>query len=142
MRKTILLILFLTGISALFSQQSKNFQKVIEVLSAQEKAWNEGNIDAFMEGYWHSDSLTFVGKNGVKKGWTATRDGYIKGYPDKETMGKLKFDILKTESLGKNAVHVIGRWTLFRSIGDVGGYFSLIFKKMSGKWYIISDHTS
>ncbi len=139
---TFVFLLLLPGAFSLLAQSPKNIKNALNVLSVQEKAWNEGNIDGFMEGYWHSDSLTFAGKNGVKKGWDNTREGYIKGYPDKEAMGKLKFDVLKAEALGKVHVHIIGRWTLFRSAGDIGGYFSLIFRKINGKWYIISDHTS
>lgn len=142
-----LLVQFLTigclllGINA-FAQSKKSQREVLKVLSAQEKAWNEGSIEAFMEGYWHSDSLTFVGKSGVKKGWTTTYEGYKKGYPDKATMGKLTFDILKIETLGSKSVFVIGKWRLVRTAGDVGGCFSLVFRRIKGEWYIISDHTS
>ena len=141
--KNIVVFLFMFIVSTLaFSQSNPKIAAVIKVMTTQEAAWNEGNLDAFMDGYWHSDSLTFVGKSGLKKGWQTTLDGYKKGYPDKETMGKLRFDVLKAEMLGRKSVHIIGRWTLFRTIGDVGGYFSLLFKKINGKWYIISDHTS
>jgi len=117
-------------------------EQIQKVMDMQVAAWNEGNIDKFMEGYWNSDSLTFVGKNGVTYGWKQTHANYKKNYPDKETMGKLVFTIIKKEKLGPENYLVIGKWHLQRSKDEVGGHFSLTWKKIKGRWLIISDHTS
>ena len=119
-----------------------NVLEIEKVLEMQTKAWNEGNIDQFMEGYWNSDSLSFVGKNGVTKGWKATTERYKKTYPDKATMGTLTFTLISKEKLGAENYLVIGKWHLQREKDDVGGHFSLVWKKIKGHWYIISDHTS
>lgn len=95
-----------------------------------------------MLGYWHSDSLTFVGSRGLTYGWQQTLDNYKKGYPTQESMGKLTFTLLRLEKLSKRSAYVVGRWHLQRSIGDVGGHFILIWKKIKGKWVIVTDHTS
>lgn len=95
-----------------------------------------------MEGYWRSDSLTFVSTRGLTRGWQQTLDGYKKGYPNAETMGKLTFTLLRVERLSKRSAYVVGKWHLARSIGDAGGHFLLIWKKMGGKWVIVTDHTS
>jgi len=116
--------------------------EIEKVMAMQEQAWNEGNIEKFMEGYWKSDSLSFVGKNGITYGWKNTLANYKKNYPDKETMGKLTFTLLKKEKLGPENYLVIGKWRLLRSKDEVGGHFSLIWKKIKGKWVIVSDHTS
>lgn len=113
-----------------------------QVMAMQEKAWNEGNIERFMEGYWNSDSLTFVGKNGITYGWKSTLANYKKSYPDKETMGKLTFTLMKKEPLGTESYLVLGKWHLQRTKDEVGGFFSLVWKKIKGKWVIINDHTS
>lgn len=142
-KKIAFLGLFLLISSALLAQNNKNWSQVSDILAVQEKAWNEGNIDAFMQGYWKNDSLKFVGKSGVVYGWQNTFDRYKKNYPDRATMGILKFEVVSKEQMGKEVYFVVGKWHLKREEkGDVGGYFSLIFRKIKGKWYIVADHTS
>lgn len=115
--------------------------EIAKVMAMQEQAWNEGNMDKFMEGYWNSDSLTFIGRNGITYGWSTTLSNYKKSYPDKETMGKLTFTLLNQEKLGPGTYLVLGKWHLQREV-EAGGYFSLVWKKLKGKWVIISDHTN
>ena len=124
------------------SLKTKDHQAIMQVFAEQEHAWNTGDIPAFMEGYWKSDSLTFVSTRGMTFGWQNTLDNYIKGYPDRTAMGKLSFDILRMKAMGKKAAHVIGKWYLKREIGDIGGHFTLIWRKIGGKWVIVADHTS
>jgi len=143
MKKISILSVLLLFSCALLAQNSKNWSEVNTILAVQEKAWNKGNIEAFMQGYWKNDSLKFVGKNGVVYGWQNTFDRYKKNYPDRATMGILKFDIVSKEQMGKEVYFVVGKWHLKRDEkGDVGGYFSLIFRKIKGKWFIVADHTS
>ena len=123
-------------------KQDRDLQTIRAVMADQEGAWNRGDKEAFMLGYWHSDSLTFVGSRGLTYGWQQTLDNYKKGYPTQESMGKLTFTLLRLEKLSKRSAYVVGRWHLQRSIGDVGGHFILIWKKIKGKWVIVTDHTS
>ena len=92
--------------------------------------------------YWQSDSLMFIGKSGVTYGWQNTLNNYKKGYPDTAAMGKLQFDILEVKRLSVMYFFVVGKWHLTRSIGDVGGHFTLLFKKVKNKWVIVADHSS
>lgn len=124
------------------AQANDPITEIEKVLNAQTKAWNEGDIEKYMEGYWHSDSLLFIGKNGVTKGWTATLERYKKSYPGKEGMGKLDFTILSEEKMGNELYLVIGKWHLQREKDELGGHFSLIWKNINGKWVIITDHSS
>jgi len=112
-----------------------------KVLSAQETAWNAGNIEDFMKGYWTSDSILFIGKS-VTHGWQKTLDIYKKGYPDTASMGKLLYDLLEFKSLSPIYYFVVGKWFLKRSIGDIGGHFTLLFQKINGQWFIVADHSS
>lgn len=123
------------------NQQSQEKEAILEVMSQQEQDWNNGDIDAFMQGYWQSDSLLFVGKNGIKYGWQTTLENYKKSYPDKSTMGKLSFTIEKLE-VENQAAFMLGKWNITRDGGNIGGYFTLYWKKMDGKWLIVLDHTS
>jgi hypothetical protein len=93
MKKTISVIVLVLISFSTFAQKPSERQAVLDVLARQNKNWNEGNISAFMEDYWKSDSLMFIGSKGVVYGWKATLDRYNKSYPDRATMGTLKFDI-------------------------------------------------
>ncbi|OHX67886.1 YybH family protein [Flammeovirga pacifica] len=126
-----------------FAQKvDKDIDIIKETLSRQENAWNRGDLDKFMNGYWESDDLLFIGKSGVTNGWQATLDNYKKSYPNTEAMGKLKFNLIKVEKLSKNVALVIGKWHLSRNKGDLQGHFSLTWKKINGTWVIIADHSS
>lgn len=123
--------------------QGKKETAVRQLLEQQAKDWNNGDIDAFMEGYWKSDQLQFIGAKGVTYGWKSTKDNYKRGYPDKAAMGKLSFDLLGVDKQSRKVVSVTGKFTLKRESGEVlSGYFLLIIKKIKGKWLIIADHTS
>ena len=115
---------------------------ILRILDEQTTAWNRGDIEGFMNGYWKNDSLMFIGKSGVTYGWTNTLNNYKKGYPDTTAMGKLSFDIIAVKRLSKKYCHVIGKWFLKRSIGDLSGHFTLIFEKINSRWVIIADHSS
>jgi ketosteroid isomerase-like protein len=116
-------------------------EAILKVMNQQEQDWNNGDIDAFMHGYWQSDSLMFIGKNGIKYGWKTTLDNYKKSYPDKSAMGKLEFEVLKLE-VNDNSAYMLGKWSLIRATDNPNGYFTLYWKKINGKWFITIDHTS
>ena len=120
----------------------KNETAIRALLAAQTKAWNEGDLVGFMEGYLPSDSLLFVGKSGPTYGFTNTLNNYKKGYPDTASMGKLTFTLLAVTPIEKKHYRVLGKWSLQRSKGDVSGYFTLLLQKIKGKWFVIQDHSS
>lgn len=122
--------------------QSKDEQTIRAVLQKQTEAWNRGDIKNFMNGYWENDSLLFIGKSGPKYGWETTLKNYEKGYPDTASMGKLAFTILQISKLSTEYYFVVGKWQLLRSIGDIGGHYTLLFRKIKNKWVIVADHSS
>ena len=115
---------------------------ILEVLKNQQSNWNQGDVDTFLEGYWHSPDLTFSGASGTARGWEAVRARYKKNYADRETMGQLDFSALEFRFLGPDAALVLGHWHLTRAQGDVGGVFSLVWQRFPEGWRIIHDHTS
>lgn len=122
--------------------QAKDELEVRSLLTAQTKAWNAGNIENFMKSYWQSDSLMFVGKSGITFGWNKTLENYKKNYPDTAAMGKLDFTLIEVKRLSVLYYFVVGKWHLTRSLGDLGGSFTLLFKKIKNQWFIITDHSS
>lgn len=135
-----ILLIFILVISTI--AQSTDEQSIRTILAQQTLAWNNGNREAFMNGYWQSDSLMFIGKSGITYGWQKTLDNYKKNYPDTASMGKLNFDLLSVKPVAENYFFVVGKWHLTRSIGDVGGVFTLLFRKVKNQWVIIADHSS
>ncbi|HEY0110361.1 MAG TPA: nuclear transport factor 2 family protein [Fibrella sp.] len=128
---------------AALAQTAADRKTILGTLKRQTDDWNAGKVDTFMNGYWPSDSLTFVGKGGITYGYDATLANYKKRYPDRESMGKLAFTILKLDFPGKNVAYVIGKWHLTRpKVGDAGGHFTLLWEKKNGRWLIVSDHSS
>ena len=115
-----------------------------KILADQVAAWNAGDIDAFMTGYWNSDSLRFVSGNTERKGWQSTIERYRTTYPDRAAMGHLTFEELAFRRLSPNWATGFGRFRLKReeSLGDLTGLFTLLFEKRNGRWMIVQDHTS
>ena len=128
MKKIILLsLLFVSTASA---AQPGNRTQILKVLSDQVAAWNKGDIDLFMKmGYWNNDSLAMIGRSGVTYGYRQVLNNYKKNYSDQATMGKLVFEILQVKKISADHYFVIGKWFLTRTAGDVGGHYTLLFKK-------------
>jgi ketosteroid isomerase-like protein len=139
--KQFLLFVFCT--TTLFAQaQNKDENAIRAMLSAQEAAWNTGNLEQFMIGYWQSDSLMFIGKNGPTYGYNKTFANYKKGYPDTAHMGKFTSTIVNMKRLSPEYYFVTGKWFLKRTVGDVSGYYTLLIRKINGKWVVVADHSS
>ena len=140
MRRLTLLFLLMNAVLA-FSQNKNQVKVVIENMKIQEMAWNNADIVGFMKYYWKSDSLKFISSKGITYGWQKTYDNYVKGYPTKEAMGILTFTIKEATQLSESSIYVIGQWQLKKD-KPVGGYFTLLWKKINGQWVIVADHTS
>lgn len=112
------------------------------LMAEQTSAWNKGDITGYMQTYWQSDSLLFIGSHGPTYGWQPTLERYKKSYPDTAAMGKLDFNILEIKQLGKDLCFVVGKWHLQRTAGDMRGSFTLLVKRLKGQWKIIADHSS
>jgi len=138
MKKLSLLLTFLLISLAGFSQE----KEIKDLLEKQRQDWNKGDITAYMQGYWKSDSLLFVGKSGPKYGWNNTLENYKKGYPDKTAMGFLTFDIKEVRIVDTTHAFVLGAWSLKREKDEPHGFFTLLLQKFETGWKIIVDHSS
>lgn len=110
------------------------------LLRQQEADWNQGDIESFMEGYWKSDSLQFVGR-AIAQGWQATLERYQKTYPDRAAMGQLTFDLWQIVPVDAGTYLVTGQFTLVRASDRPTGQFTLLVKKKKGRWVVVYDHT-
>ncbi|MBI5215619.1 MAG: nuclear transport factor 2 family protein [Ignavibacteriae bacterium] len=128
-----------------FSQGKKDAEElssVRSVLDEQVTAWNEGDLDGYMHGYWKSDSLLFTSGGNIQRGWKATNEKYKKSYDTKAKMGTLKFSNLEFNMLSKEAAWVFGSWELTREKDNPKGVFTLVMRKFDDGWKVVHDHTS
>jgi hypothetical protein len=141
MRRVILFILLtLSGCNSEFDSQSEE-KAIRELLLTQQLAWNEGRIDEFMEGYWKSDSLMFIGSK-ITYGWDSTLARYHRTYPDLDAMGKLTFTFYDFKFVSNDACLLTGKYHLKRAADEPSGMFTLLLRKKNDKWTIVYDHTS
>jgi ketosteroid isomerase-like protein len=142
----VLVCVFAFSADRVCADESKNRESdrraIQGVLVAQQEAWNRGDVDAFLVGYWHSPELTFSGSSGISRGWNEVLARYQKNYPDRAAMGQLDFSDLEFRLLGADHALVLGRWHLKREKGEIGGVFSLVWQRFPEGWRIIHDHTS
>ncbi|MDA9669404.1 nuclear transport factor 2 family protein [Flavobacteriaceae bacterium] len=140
--KVLFLLLTCNLVSAQKIVSKKDSLSIVNILFNQQQNWNNGDIDAFMEGYMKTNKLVFSGASGPIYGWKSTRNRYKKTYSNRILMGKLKFDVLNMSRLSSDVVQLQGKFYLTREVEDSSGYFTLTWLKRNGKWLIISDHTS
>jgi ketosteroid isomerase-like protein len=138
-----LLLLLLLKIGVVNAQSKQDQHAIISAMDQQAKDWNNGDLNAFMQSYWQSDSLQFVGKSGVTYGYQNTLNNYVKRYPDREAMGTLDFNYISLSFPAKGIAFMVGKFHLTRpTLGDLEGHYTLVWKKIKGKWLILSDHSS
>jgi uncharacterized protein (TIGR02246 family) len=144
-RLTLFIICDILMVALVFAKPEQPPNSVAEiqsVLTAQQDAWNRGDIDAFMNGYARSASTVFVSEDEVRRGWETVRDRYRLKYSDRAKMGTLSFSDTEVTMLAPDAAVVLGRWKLKREKDEPHGRFTLIFKRLPEGWRIVHDHTS
>lgn len=143
MKKRIIPILFLLVLPFITNGQDRewttNQKEILAVIDTQKEAWNNYDLEGFMEGYWKSEELKFYGNSGVTYGWDNTLARYKRSYPDKEHTGTLEFVIKEISPIENNSYYVLGEFYLKRGAGDTDGIFMIILKKIKGEWKIVAD---
>lgn len=140
-----ILVVCLLGVMGMgaFAQSKADRQAILDLLEKQRTDWNKGDVEAYMQGYWKSDSLLFVGKSGPTYGWQKTLENYKRGYPNKAAMGLLTFGIKKVDFLAKDRAFVLGSWNVKQeNNNELKGYFTLLLRRIDGQWKVVVDHSS
>ena len=137
-----ILTLFMLILSSCSMNNNSDIDNIKKVLYTQQKCWNNGDIDGFMEGYWNSEKLIFTtDKDETTFGWENTLKRYKESYPTKESMGELKFKIIDLELSSKNTATLKGKWKLIREKDQPNGLFWVDLKKFDESWLITKDST-
>jgi len=135
----IALILLLTSPLVTAQSAATDLGEIKTVLEKQVAAWNNYDLEGFMQGYWKNKDLKFFGSRGITYGWKQTLENYKKGYPNNSYAGQLRFEIEDATAIEENSYYVMGRFFLKREMGDAQGIFMLIFKRIDGQWKIVAD---
>lgn len=141
----ILLLLLIACSPILIFAQDTSDPDIAQILADQDKlveCWNNGDLDGYMDMQWKSDSVIFMGKRSITYGWDNIYDVYKRGYPTKETMGKLTLTVIQLEKLSPTAAFMIGKYEVEADRGNQSGHFNLLLKKIDGKWLVTVDHSS
>lgn len=141
MDRSLLILLLVLG-SFRCMGQNKDELTIRKMLAEQVMAWNKGNIEGYMKGYWESDSLLFIGSKGPRYGYDVTLKRYKEAYPDADHMGTLTSTITSMQRLAPDYYFILGSWALTRKAGDVSGSYTLLIKKIKNHWVIVCDHSS
>ena len=134
--------IYWTLLTLTYAAQLDPKTEIRAVLEKQQTLWNQGDTTGFTA--YYTEDTAFVSTE-ILRGRAQVLDRYQKRYPNRDTMGKLTFSDLEITMLGKDYASVIGKWKLDRGEkggGDVGGYYTLLFKRTKQGWRIILDHTS
>ncbi len=124
------------------AQTPADEKAIKEIMERQIECWNNGDLECFMNSYWKSDQLMFIGSKGLTYGWQKTLDNYKNSYPTKEIMGKVDLSVVELTPLAEDAYFCVGKWSLSRSSTDLSGHFTLLWRKIGGEWVIVADHSS
>jgi len=126
----------------IINQDPNDINAIKKMLSNQQECWNNGDIDGFMQGYWNSEELIFTSLNHKPTyGWKNTLERYRNSYPNKESMGEFKFEILDLKLTSSSTSTVKGKWELIRENDNPNGLFWLAIDKIDANWLIIKDST-
>ena len=130
--------------TSVFGETDKDeiIAQVQQVLRTQQESWNRGDVEEFMNGYWHSEETVFVSGDDVTRGWQQVLDRYKRTYSDRTKMGVLSFSDLQVTPLSDDSAVALGRWELARKKDRPHGRFTLILRRLPEGWKIVHDHTS
>jgi ketosteroid isomerase-like protein len=135
-------IIFFAAVSHSTPASPSDESQIRAVLDMQTAAWNRGDIDTFMTGYWNSEQTEFLGASGIARGWQAVLDRYHQHYPDRKSMGTLSFSDLEVHLICPDAAYAVGEFHLVREVDQPSGVFSLNFRKFPEGWRIVLDHST
>jgi ketosteroid isomerase-like protein len=147
-RVSVLALIALLSLAAFSSRstgaqpQSDDAAAILTLLNDQTAAWNRGDIEGFMNGYWNSNQTEFVSSEGVSRGWQALLERYRHSYPDRNAMGHLTFSDLEIRVECSTAAYALGEYHLQRESDNPSGVFTLNFRKFPEGWRIVVDHTT
>ncbi len=122
--------------------QNADENAIANVLIGQVNAWNNGDIQSYMNAYWQNDSLLFISAGGVIHGWKELSSQYQNSYPDAYAMGKLSYSLQDIKPVSTNVYLVVGKWYHKQQDRYYQGIFSIVFRKISNKWQIVNDHSN
>jgi|LauGreStaDraftv2_3_1035109.scaffolds.fasta_scaffold81251_1 hypothetical protein len=115
---------------------------LISILEKQETDWNKGNLKGFLSAYWNSDTLRSLSVRGLQYGYDRLEKKLLKNYPDSVSMGHLDYDVIQIELIGEMDAMITGKWLRKNDKKFQGGFFTVLMRKIKGRWLIVSEQLS
>lgn len=115
---------------------------LISILEKQESDWNKGNLKGFLSAYWNSDTLRSLSVRGLQYGYDRLEKKLLKSYPDSASMGHLDYDVIQIELIGEMDAMITGKWLRKNDKKFQGGFFTVLMRKIKGRWLIVSEQLS
>jgi ketosteroid isomerase-like protein len=122
-----------------------NAEDVVAVratLDAQVAAWNRCDLEGFMAGYWPSEHLVFMTREGSTRGFRETLERYRRSYDRPESFGRLTFEDLRFERIDAETMLALGGWRLGDAAAAPHGRFALVLRRFAEGWRVVSDYTT
>jgi uncharacterized protein (TIGR02246 family) len=113
-----------------------------KVFEAGCAAWNLGDLDGYLAGYWDSDQTLYISNGTPIRGKEAIVAAYKTRFSIPDSMGNLTVSELEIEVLTTADAIAFGRWRLSLDNGSPEGFFTVQLKKIEDTWLFVSDHSS
>ena len=123
--------------------QNQSKAGVLAVLESQSRAWNDGDLDGYMEGYWDSPELEFISGTTTTHGFQPVKERYHKRYKAAgQEMGHLTFDNLAVELTSDTTATVTGLWEVRKAKETLSGGFTVELRLFENGWKVVRDTTT
>lgn len=117
-------------------------REVTTMLATSAKAWNRGNLDAFMSDYYPGERTSYVTSRGLIHDPARIRERYAPRFAPGGVHDSLSFENVEVDPLAPDVVHVIAWYVLSRGDSTVArGPTSLVMLRHDGRLRIVHDHS-
>ncbi len=119
-------------------------EQVYQLILKMVDRWNNHDLEGYMNGFWKSDDLLAVVESEVHWGWTDLYNSYVRGYPDRNKMGKLDLQRLQVRSSTPDTAVALCWWKILptESSAPVYATDTMQLQKFADGWRITVAHTS
>jgi uncharacterized protein (TIGR02246 family) len=105
-------------------------------------AWNRHDLDAYLDGFLHSDDIVLVVDGETIRGWDLLSKAFHSGYPNKDEMGTVFFDRVQVQMLAPDLGFVLVWYSIAFPKKKQFGTDTIIVKKVAEGWREMISHTS
>jgi len=117
-------------------------KEVYDQMMKMVEAWNRHDLDAYLDGFLHSDDIVLVVEGETIRGWDLLSKALHGGYPNPQEMGTLTVDRMQVQMLAPDLAFVLIWYTMAFPKKNQYGTDTAIVKKVPEGWREMTSHTS